>query len=215
MPYLSDITYNGSAYKIGSGLYGTCTTAAATAAKVVTLSHFNQLTNGITIHVKFTNSNSVATPTLNVNSTGAKPIYLYGTTAVGTSPLVSWMAGSVVTLTYVSDGDAWYINNSQDNAIYSNTVTFKGANMQFVRWGHLVNVYMNSTITSAISSTFTDLAQVPSGCIPAAGTGVTLLINPGANPGYYMWISGSGGIQASQTFVNGAWLLCQGTYLAQ
>lgn len=54
--------------------YGTCSTAAATAAKTVTLSYFT-LVAGKQIRVKFTYANTASTPTLNVNSTGAKPMY--------------------------------------------------------------------------------------------------------------------------------------------
>ena len=218
MPYLSDRNYNGINYKIGSGLYGTCSTSGSTAAKVVTLPNFNELTDGVTIHVKFTNTNTVATPTLNVNSTGAKPIYLYGDTAVGIGPFRSWMDGSVVTLTYAASSNAWYINNSQDEAIYSNSISFQGVSMQFVRWGHIVNVYMNARIVNAITTTTGEnqpyLAQVPSGCIPAAGTGVAIVINSSANPGHYLWISGDGGIQTRQTYAADTWLLLQGTYIA-
>lgn len=54
--------------------YGTCSTAAATAAKTVSLSGFSLFT-GVTVAVMFSNGNTAANPTLNINSTGAKPIY--------------------------------------------------------------------------------------------------------------------------------------------
>ena len=57
--------------------YGTCSTAAATAAKVVACTGFT-LATGATIKVKFTVTNTAANPTLNVNNTGAKPIYYRG-----------------------------------------------------------------------------------------------------------------------------------------
>lgn len=57
--------------------YGACSTAAATAAKSVPCSGF-ALINGAEITVKFTVTNTAANPTLNVNSTGAKPIYYRG-----------------------------------------------------------------------------------------------------------------------------------------
>lgn len=53
--------------------YGTCSTAAATAAKVVSCTGFF-LTTGARISVRFTVTNTAASPTLNVNSTGAKAI---------------------------------------------------------------------------------------------------------------------------------------------
>ena len=93
MGYIGKVTAGGATYPVGSTLYGTCDTAAATAAKVVTMADFDTLLTGVTIHVKFTNSNSVANPTLNVNNTGAKAIYRYGTTAPSTNAATSWLAG--------------------------------------------------------------------------------------------------------------------------
>lgn len=58
---------------IGAGLYADCATAAATAAKVVDMTGF-ALKKGARITVNFQYSNTAATPTLNVNSTGAKAI---------------------------------------------------------------------------------------------------------------------------------------------
>lgn len=57
---------------------GTCTTAAATAAKVVTLPRFALVANA-TILVRVSTTNSATSGvTLNVNSTGAKSIYIDG-----------------------------------------------------------------------------------------------------------------------------------------
>lgn len=61
---------------LGSG-YGTCTTAAGTAAKEVAISDFILLKNGI-VSVRFQKGITASGATLNVNSTGAKPIYLGG-----------------------------------------------------------------------------------------------------------------------------------------
>lgn len=114
MSYVGKITAGGvSNAPIGSTLYGTCDTAGGTAAKVVTCADFDKLLTGVTIHVKFTNSNTVASPTLNVNSTGAKNIYKYGTTAPGTTAATSWQAGSVVSFTY--DGSYWQMNDHLDD----------------------------------------------------------------------------------------------------
>lgn len=75
--------------------YATSSTAASTAAKTATLSGFT-LATGAEVKVKFTNANTVASPTLNVNSTGAKAIYLAGAN-VGVG---AWSAGEVVELVY-------------------------------------------------------------------------------------------------------------------
>lgn len=81
--------------------YGTCATAAATVAKVVTCSDF-VLETGATIAVKFTYYNTGASPTLNVNSTGAIAIKQYGSTAAST---YMWRSGEVVLFVY--NGSYW------------------------------------------------------------------------------------------------------------
>ena len=53
--------------------YGICSTAAGTAAKTVAVTGFNLVT-GARVTVKFTVTNTAASPTLNVNGTGAKAI---------------------------------------------------------------------------------------------------------------------------------------------
>lgn len=76
--------------------YGTCDTAANTAAKVVTCAGFT-LTKGCTITVKFAASNSKDTPTLNVNNTGDKQIYINGATMKADR---CWGDGDYVQFTY-------------------------------------------------------------------------------------------------------------------
>ena len=53
--------------------FGSCSTAAATAAKVVSVPNF-VLAAGAEVTVRFTVTNTAASPTLNVNNTGAKAI---------------------------------------------------------------------------------------------------------------------------------------------
>lgn len=67
--------------------YGTCSTAAGTAAKTVTLNGFN-LATGAKVAVKFTVTNTAANPTLNVNGTGAKSIKYRGA-AISTDALAA------------------------------------------------------------------------------------------------------------------------------
>lgn len=99
--------------------YGVCEEAADTAAKTVTVPNFS-LEAGATVIVKFTNANSVASPTLNVNSTGAKAIKRYGTTDVSTGTTTTgWVAGAVQMFTY--DGTNW-IRDYWNNTTYSNFV---------------------------------------------------------------------------------------------
>lgn len=103
-------------YAIASTAYGYCETAAATAAKVVDMTGF-KLYTGVTIFIKFKERNTASNPTLNVNGTGAKNIYRYGTTRPGTTDAANgWPAGAVLAFTY--DGSGWqehYWYNNQYN----------------------------------------------------------------------------------------------------
>ncbi len=76
----NQITANFNTEKANKPKYGTCATAAATAAKVVTQAEFS-LVAGVVIAVMFTNTNTAASPTLNVNTTGVKAIYCNGVAA--------------------------------------------------------------------------------------------------------------------------------------
>ena len=63
--------------------YGSCSTAADTAAKAVTITSgtvptLNADANGLQVTVKFANASTASNPTLNVNSKGAKKIYHRG-----------------------------------------------------------------------------------------------------------------------------------------
>ncbi len=82
--------------------YGTCATAAATSAKVATLSDF-VLSIGAVIGVNFSYKNTASSPTLNVNGTGAKSIYFNGA-IVG--------AAQVPKIAYLQyDGTYWQLIN--------------------------------------------------------------------------------------------------------
>ena len=110
---ISQVKIDNSANKsIAASAYGECTTASGTAAKVVDMTGF-VLVKGVTITVKFTNSNTAISPTLNVNSTGAKPITIYGTTSVGDDEYTSWKAGSIISFTY--DNTSWVMNDYTNN----------------------------------------------------------------------------------------------------
>lgn len=71
---IDGVDFNGTAAIVH---YGTCSTAAGTAAKTVACTGY-KLVTGSTIRVKFTVTNTVDNPTLNVNSTGAKAIMYRG-----------------------------------------------------------------------------------------------------------------------------------------
>ena len=115
---INKVDLKGSVYNIASTAYATCATASGTAAKAAFIDGTNASTGflletGVTVHVKFTYSNTVANPTLSINGSTAKSIKKYGTTAVGTNEATSWSAGSVVSLTY--DGTNWIMNDRTIN----------------------------------------------------------------------------------------------------
>lgn len=86
---------------LGFGL-GVCETDATTAAKVATLDNFILLKN-MPVSIRFTNAINVDSATLNINSQGAKPIFIQG---AALQPGVV-KAEDVVTLIY--DGTNWNI----------------------------------------------------------------------------------------------------------
>ena len=84
--------------------YATCDTAAATAAKVATItpaSNFS-LEKGARVAVQFANANTAGSPTLNVNNTGAKAIYFKNAALTSSN---YWSAGQIIDFIY--DGTHW------------------------------------------------------------------------------------------------------------
>lgn len=71
---IDGVSFDGST---SIGHYCICSTASATVAKTATLSGF-KLVSGAKVVIKFTYGSTATSPTLNINSTGAKPIYYKG-----------------------------------------------------------------------------------------------------------------------------------------
>ena len=92
--------------------YLECSTAAATAAKVVSLEDY-VLNTGSSIYIKFTNQNTADAPTLNINGTGAKSIY-YKNTRV----LDNGLTNNII-YHMIYDGTNWVIVNDIDDTIPS------------------------------------------------------------------------------------------------
>lgn len=103
----SNLLALGQAVELSQHPYGVCSTTSAIAAKAVTIDFSGTLSlfTGLTVKVKFTYGNTAASPTLNVNSTGAKSI-----TAINAFGNTYWSAGQVVEFTY--DGSKWVINGA-------------------------------------------------------------------------------------------------------
>ena len=92
--------------------YGTCTTAAATTAKVATLSNYVLKVNGV-VAVRFT-YDVPASATLNINSQGAKSIY-YNNTAI-----VAGVIKAGDTATFVYNG-SYYMLLAVDKTTITNS----------------------------------------------------------------------------------------------
>lgn len=157
--------------------YATCSTASATAAKVAVCTGF-KLTTGATVLVKFSNTNSAASPTLNVNSTGAKPIVTYGTTAI---QAYAWKAGQAVMVVY--DGTSWvalvqswatttYYGITKLSSSTSSTSTTLAATASAVKAAYDRNSWDSITLTNALG-----LAYGGTGATTAAGARTNLGIS--------------------------------------
>lgn len=110
---------------------GTCTTAASTAAKKVTLSNSDKwvLREGAMIAVKFTYSNTAANMTIEVGSTGAKRVWMNG--AVTSSGFSGTSAGHYSY--FVFDGTYWvWLNYDYDT---DNDTTYEGMSVSEMTTG--------------------------------------------------------------------------------
>ena len=101
-------------YENDATFYATSSSSSATAAKVATIQSGGSfsLEVGATVSVTFSNANSAASPTLNVDGTGAKPIRTNGT------PYAYWAAEASVLFVY--DGTYWQVASTP---VYASTVT--------------------------------------------------------------------------------------------
>ena len=145
--------------------YGTCGTTGATAAKTVSITNFSLVT-GAKVMVRFTYANTATSPTLNVNSTGAKSIR-YKNASVPTGYI---MAGTVLELVY--SGSYWYIvgdlTQSQVNTLTDTVNAFTTFDAEDVtdsfNWGSCEDykayrigkvVFFRATCTTKSASTMT------------------------------------------------------------
>lgn len=96
--YIDGVSFNGTE---SVTRFAMCETGDDNGSKTASISSgtFNLIT-GARVTVRFTYQNTAASPTLNVNSTGAKPIYWHG--KVLTSDQY-WQAGSVLDFVYIQD----------------------------------------------------------------------------------------------------------------
>ena len=102
--------------------YGYCSTLSTTAEKVVTCEGFTLVTGAI-IGVYFEKGSNLAAPTLNVNSTGAKDIYVGYAVTNSTTNVLNWANDTIIFFIY--DGFRYRYMTSTQSAV---TNASRGAN---------------------------------------------------------------------------------------
>ena len=143
---IDGVSFNGTA---NITHYGTCSTAASTAAKVVSCTGF-ALATGAKITVKFTVTNTASNPTLNVNSTGAKAIQYRG------SAISSGYLAANRVYTFIYDGTNYQLIgdiNTDTNTTYgTGTATTAGLTRLYTSTGSATNGTMTQkAITDALA----------------------------------------------------------------
>lgn len=170
--------------------YGICTTAAATAAKVVTVGAEQdfKLTVGALVMVKFTISNSASSVTLNVNSTGAKSIYYNNAVYTGTSTTVCGYANAHFIYMYDGTNWVWVGHGSDSNTTYS---------AMSVAEGQTATATSARTMRSDYLKQIIQYHAVPSGQgVPAGGTAGQVLAKVDGTDYNTEWIDApSGGVK--------------------
>lgn len=163
----------------GGNTYCICDTAGDVAAKVATVQAGSfSLFTGARVVVKFTNANEVSGPTMNVDGTGAYPMYRYGTTAMSTGTTTTgWYAGAIQAFTF--DGTAW-VQDYWSNTTYTN-----------VKLGHGYATCTTAAATTAKVGTLSSYTLATGGIVAvkfsyAVPASATLNINgKGAKAIYY------------------------------
>ena len=155
MSYIGKVQVeSGEPILIGSTLYGVCpsSVAASNTAKTVTLSNFDTLINGVTVHVRFVNGNTVTSGlTLAVGSTGAKTIV--GNCVCNENDIVAFTFHQE-TVNNI-ETEAWYVN--------SNIVAAEGStNGQIKINGQNISVH---GLNSAAYSSTNDFATAAQGTL--------------------------------------------------
>ena len=189
MSYVGTVTVGSDTHLVGATLYGTCSTAANTAAKVVNCPNFDTIVVGVMIAVKFSNGNTATSPTMNVNGTGAKNILIHGITSLGG---LDWSISEGDISLFVYDGTAWNLISAADrdtlNQVGSANSTSKmylvGAEYQTANGGSVVgksnaNVYATNGALHATSYNGYTLGAACEKSLGSVASGNTGLVTGG------------------------------------
>ena len=127
---------------LAKATYGTCSTSASVVEKTVALSDF-ALYSGARISVQFTYGNTATNPTLNVNNTGAKPIFAKGSAISGT---YYWNANALCQFVY--DDTNWIMQVEDQQELFdriTNGGQVQGIYLQEDPNDHIMKLYINAT----------------------------------------------------------------------
>ena len=204
MAQLKDLLVTGDSRFVGNMYhnqpkiaYGTCATAAATAVKVVEINDPTwNLQIGDIIGVKFTNTNSASSCTLDVNSTGAKSLWYNNAAYTGSSNMICGYANRYIF--YMYDGTYWvwltYGNENSGSDTYPSAYCSTGAGTAAkaatcTNYQLLANSYLHIVITNANTS----------------ATALTLNVNgKGAKP---IYINGTASSTTNYTLPAGSYII--------
>lgn len=185
--------------------FGTCSTAAATAAKTVAITTGTfSLEAGAQVAVKFSNANTANSPTLNVGSTGAKNIFVNGV-QITTGGNKALLAGTVI---FIYDGTQYHLIGNYYDTNTSAVTGVKGNSESSYRTG---NVNLTAENIGAATSGHTHTTTIAAGgtstvslsantayTLTAGGTSVVFKTPPDNNTTY----SAGTGLSLSSTTFN-------------
>lgn len=208
MSVISKMTFDNGSTKnlISSTFYGRCDTAAATAAKTVTIGGWDESVkdniSGSTIHILFSNSSTAANPTLNVDNQGAHPIYIEEDVKASSFP--AGIYALTLTQLTISSQETWcWVMSAK--AISANYATSAGSatSASSVPWNGVTNPPATYTPTSHSHGNIDN-----SGTISATATatnGDTIIISDSSASGAL--VKGPTFGNATDTYLrnNGTW----------
>lgn len=167
--------------------FGTCSIAAGTAAKTVSITAGTPtLEAGLRVTVKFANANTAGTPTLNVNSLGAKNIFHNGA-QITTGANKALLAGTVE---FVYDGTQWQLVG---NYVDTDTKAWSSITGKPTATGSNTTGITGST--TATKTTLGTAFTIPN--VTAAGSASTWVFEDIACDDITSWSAGSGSASIS------------------
>ena len=180
--------------------YGICSTVGSIAGKVVVCENF-KLEEGAVIEVLFTHGNTSSAPTLDVNNTGAVPVYVNGVAPSTLTNPAEWVDNTYINFVY--DGTAFNIIDAPSTyTSYCSTAngtaqkSIVDLDNAIIMNGAVLNVTFENGEDSALALTLAITGATSRGCMfedTAVGS---------ANP--FTW---NGGSKITFTLTDGLWVI--------